>query len=119
MPSWMLCYAITVTITFLFLVKNLRMATLNRIGLAGLAVMGQNLALNNIAEKGFPINFCLLSDHLKSKVDKTVERAKHDPESFVHSIQKPRVILIIMLVKAGSPLQLIKPSKPYQFTWRN
>ncbi|GMH26200.1 hypothetical protein Nepgr_028043 [Nepenthes gracilis] len=79
-----------------------------RIGLAGLAVMGQNLALN-IAEKGFPIS---VYNRTTSKVDETVERAKregnlplygfHDPESFIHSLQKPRVI--IMLVKAGPPV---------------
>ncbi|XP_047313675.1 6-phosphogluconate dehydrogenase, decarboxylating 2-like [Impatiens glandulifera] len=84
------------------------MATLSRIGLAGLAVMGQNLALN-IAEKGFPIS---VYNRSSSKVDETVARAKqegnlplygfHDPESFILSIQKPRVI--IMLVKAGSPV---------------
>ncbi|GMP83027.1 hypothetical protein CsSME_00037102 [Camellia sinensis var. sinensis] len=89
------------------------MATLTRIGLAGLSVMGQNLALN-IAEKGFLIS---VYNRTTSKVDETVERAKlegklplygfHDPESFVHSIQKPR--FIIMLVKAGSPVdQTIK-----------
>ncbi|KAK1314131.1 6-phosphogluconate dehydrogenase, decarboxylating 3 [Acorus calamus] len=82
--------------------------TPTRIGLAGLAVMGQNLALN-IAEKGFPIS---VYNRTASKVDETVERAKvegnlplfgfHHPEAFVHSIQKPRVI--IMLVKAGSPV---------------
>ncbi|GAB2234207.1 hypothetical protein Droror1_Dr00003449 [Drosera rotundifolia] len=84
------------------------MAPITRIGLAGLAVMGQNLALN-IAEKGFPIS---VYNRSPSKVDETVARAKvegdlslygfHDPESFVHSIQKPRVI--IMLVKAGGPV---------------
>ncbi|XP_021718294.1 6-phosphogluconate dehydrogenase, decarboxylating 1 [Chenopodium quinoa] len=84
------------------------MAPPTRIGLAGLAVMGQNLALN-IAEKGFPIS---VYNRTTSKVDETVERAKqegnlpvygfHDPESFVNSIQKPRVV--IMLVKAGAPV---------------
>ncbi|XP_064964011.1 6-phosphogluconate dehydrogenase, decarboxylating 1 isoform X1 [Musa acuminata AAA Group] len=87
--------------------SRLNMA-LTRIGLAGLAVMGQNLALN-IAEKGFPIS---VYNRTTSKVDETVERAKvegnlpvygfHDPASFVNSIQKPRVI--IMLVKAGAPV---------------
>ena len=67
-----------------------------RIGLAGLAVMGQNLALN-IAEKGFPIS---VYNRTTSKVDETVERAKaegnlplygfHDPESFVQSIQNSK-----------------------------
>lgn len=93
-------------------------ATPTRIGLAGLAVMGQNLALN-IAEKGFPIS---VYNRSTSKVDETVERAKaegdlplygfHDPESFVKSIQKPRVIII--LVKAGSPVdQTIKTLSTY------
>ncbi|KAG6497610.1 hypothetical protein ZIOFF_045514 [Zingiber officinale] len=81
---------------------------LTRIGLAGLAVMGQNLALN-IAEKGFPIS---VYNRTTSKVDETVERAKlegnlpvygfHEPEAFINSIQKPRVV--IMLVKAGAPV---------------
>lgn len=84
------------------------MAPPTRIGLAGLAVMGQNLALN-IADKGFPIS---VYNRTASKVDETVERAKNegnlplygysDPEAFVNSIQKPRVI--IMLVKAGAPV---------------
>ncbi|OIW07279.1 hypothetical protein TanjilG_08394 [Lupinus angustifolius] len=89
-----------------------------RIGLAGLAVMGQNLALN-IAEKGFPIS---VYNRTTSKVDETVERAKlegnlplygyHDPESFIQSIQKPRVV--IMLVKAGAPVdQTIKTLSVY------
>ncbi|KAB1211393.1 6-phosphogluconate dehydrogenase, decarboxylating 3 [Morella rubra] len=89
-----------------------------RIGLVGLAVMGQNLALN-IAEKGFPIS---VYNRTTSKVDETVERAQkegnlplfgfHDPESFVHSIQKPRVV--IMLVKAGAPVdQTIKTLSGY------
>ncbi|XP_057814043.2 6-phosphogluconate dehydrogenase, decarboxylating 1 [Cryptomeria japonica] len=84
------------------------MAELSRIGLAGLAVMGQNLALN-IAEKGFPIS---VYNRSPEKVDETVERAKlegnlpvkgfHDAKEFVHSIQKPRVI--ILLIKAGPPV---------------
>ncbi|KAL8120994.1 6-phosphogluconate dehydrogenase, decarboxylating 2 [Apium graveolens] len=89
-----------------------------RIGLAGLAVMGQNLALN-IAEKGFPIS---VYNRTTSKVDETVERAQregnlplygfHDPEAFVNSIQKPRVV--IMLVKAGAPVdQTIKTLTAY------
>ncbi|KAI5069643.1 hypothetical protein GOP47_0015944 [Adiantum capillus-veneris] len=81
---------------------------LSRIGLAGLAVMGQNLALN-IAEKGFPIS---VYNRSANKVDDTVERAKeegnlplrgyHDPKDFVLSIQKPRAV--ILLVKAGTPV---------------
>ncbi|EPS67575.1 hypothetical protein M569_07199, partial [Genlisea aurea] len=83
-------------------------AALSRIGLAGLAVMGQNLALN-IAEKGFPIS---VYNRTTTKVDETVERAhreghlplfgKYSPQEFVLSIQKPRSIII--LVKAGAPV---------------
>ncbi|BBN15017.1 6-phosphogluconate dehydrogenase [Marchantia polymorpha subsp. ruderalis] len=83
-------------------------AAVSRIGLAGLAVMGQNLALN-IAEKGFPIS---VYNRSTNKVDDTVERAKdegelpltgyYDPKEFVMSIQKPRSVII--LVKAGAPV---------------
>ncbi|KAL2621667.1 hypothetical protein R1flu_001872 [Riccia fluitans] len=83
-------------------------AAVSRIGLAGLAVMGQNLALN-IAEKGFPIS---VYNRSTNKVDDTVERAKeegelpvhgfYDPKEFVLSIQKPRSVII--LVKAGAPV---------------
>ena len=94
------------------------MATPTRIGIAGIAVMGQNLALN-IAEKGFPIS---VYNRSTNKVDETVERAKnegniplfgfHDPKSFVQSIQKPQVI--IMLVKAGALVdQTIKTLSVY------
>ncbi|KAJ4973938.1 hypothetical protein NE237_007112 [Protea cynaroides] len=81
---------------------------LSRIGLAGLAVMGQNLALN-IAEKGFPIS---VYNRSTSKVDETIERAKQEgnlpltgqysPREFVLSLQRPRSVII--LVKAGSPV---------------
>ena len=83
-------------------------STLSRIGLAGLAVMGQNLALN-IAEKGFPIS---VYNRTTSKVDETLDRAHREghlplsghyaPRDFVLSIQRPRSIVI--LVKAGAPV---------------
>ncbi|KAJ8646927.1 hypothetical protein MRB53_008675 [Persea americana] len=83
-------------------------AALSRIGLAGLAVMGQNLALN-IAEKGFPIS---VYNRTTSKVDETLDRAEqegrlpltghYNPRDFVLSIQRPRSVII--LVKAGSPV---------------
>ncbi|XXG51367.1 hypothetical protein AAC387_Pa02g5157 [Persea americana] len=83
-------------------------AALSRIGLAGLAVMGQNLALN-IAEKGFPIS---VYNRTASKVDETLDRAEqegrlpltghYNPRDFVLSIQRPRSVII--LVKAGSPV---------------
>jgi 6-phosphogluconate dehydrogenase len=82
---------------------------LSRIGLVGLAVMGQNLALN-IAEKGFSIS---VYNRTTSKVDDAVARAEkeglgdnlngcHDLASFVGSLQKPRCVII--LVKAGAPV---------------
>lgn len=80
----------------------------SRIGLAGLAVMGQNLALN-IAEKGFPIS---VYNRTTSKVDETVDRAhregqlpltgQYNPRDFILSIQRPRSVII--LVKAGAPV---------------
>ncbi|CAA0838194.1 6-phosphogluconate dehydrogenase- decarboxylating 1- chloroplastic [Striga hermonthica] len=83
-------------------------STLSQIGLAGLAVMGQNLALN-IAEKGFPIS---VYNRTTSKVDETLDRAHREgqlplsghytPRDFVLSIKKPRSIII--LVKAGAPV---------------
>ncbi|XP_073315983.1 6-phosphogluconate dehydrogenase, decarboxylating 3, chloroplastic-like [Primulina huaijiensis] len=83
-------------------------ATLSQIGLAGLAVMGQNLALN-IAEKGFPIS---VYNRTTSKVDETIDRAHREgnlplfgqdnPKDFVLSIKKPRSVII--LVKAGAPV---------------
>jgi len=84
---------------------------LSDIGLYGLAVMGQNLALN-IAEKGHTISVCNRSE---TKVDTTVERAKaegittlvgyKDLTEFVNSIKKPRNIII--LVKAGAPVESV------------
>ncbi|KZV31520.1 6-phosphogluconate dehydrogenase, decarboxylating 2, chloroplastic [Dorcoceras hygrometricum] len=83
-------------------------ATLSQIGLAGLAVMGQNLALN-IAEKGFPIS---VYNRTVTKVDETVDRAhregglplfgQHNPKDFVLSLKRPRSVII--LVKAGAPV---------------
>ena len=75
---------------------------LTRIGLAGLTVMGQNLALN-ISQKGFPIS---VYNRTTSKVYETVQRAKiegkHSFAWLLNSIQKP--CDVIMLVKAGSPV---------------
>ena len=78
------------------------------IGLYGLAVMGQNFALN-MAQHGFKVAVCNRSP---SKVDTTVERAKaegdlplvgaKDPKDFVALLAKPRKIVI--LVQAGKPV---------------
>jgi len=82
---------------------------MSRIGLTGLAVMGQNLALN-VAEKGFPIS---VYNRSPQKTDECCARATKegldgnlfgykDIGEFVQSIAKPRVVII--LVKAGKPV---------------
>ena len=81
---------------------------LSKIGLYGLAVMGQNFALN-IAEHGFRISVCNRSP---AKVDATVQRAAdegnlplvgfHDVGAFVESISRPRAVIV--LVMAGQPM---------------
>mmetsp|Transcript_36947 Transcript_36947/g.89651 ORF Transcript_36947/g.89651 Transcript_36947/m.89651 type:complete len:493 (-) Transcript_36947:162-1640(-) len=78
------------------------------IGMYGLAVMGQNFALN-MADHGFRVAVCNRSP---SKVDTTVERAKEEgdlpiegykePKDFVLALKKPRKVVI--LVQAGKPV---------------
>ena len=78
------------------------------IGMYGLAVMGQNFALN-MASKGFKVAVCNRSP---AKVDTTVERAKaegpfpiegyKDVADFVKAHKKPRKVM--MLVMAGKPV---------------
>lgn len=79
------------------------------IGLVGLAVMGQNLALN-IADKGFNI---AVHNRSSSKVVDTVARAERENlhhrlvgyesvADFVQGLARPRKI--ILLVKAGRPV---------------
>jgi 6-phosphogluconate dehydrogenase len=81
---------------------------LSDVGLYGLAVMGQNFALN-MASKGFKVSVCNRSP---DKVDATVARAEaegnlplvgfKDIKEFVHSLAKPRKVII--LVVAGKPV---------------
>ena len=79
------------------------------IGLVGLAVMGQNLALN-VAEKGFTIS---VYNRSSDKTDACVARAEKeglggrlvgfkDIKDFVMSLERPRRVII--LVKAGAPV---------------
>ncbi|ETI47388.1 6-phosphogluconate dehydrogenase (decarboxylating) [Phytophthora nicotianae CJ01A1] len=86
------------------------MADLSDIGLFGLAVMGQNFALN-MASHGFKVSVCNRSP---DKVDATVQRAKDegnlplvgykDMKEFVASLARPRKVVI--LVVAGKPVDL-------------
>jgi len=78
------------------------------VGLYGLAIMGQNFALN-MAEHGFKVSVCNRSP---SKVDTTVARAKaegglpleghKDAKEFIESLSVPRKV--ILLVMAGKPV---------------
>lgn len=78
------------------------------VGLVGLAVMGQNLALNIATHFSVAVY-----NRSYSKTEKTVQRAKDEGldgnlsgyenvEDFVNALEKPR--RIIMLVKAGKPV---------------
>ena len=87
-----------------------------RIGLTGLAVMGQNLA-RNIARHGFPI---AVHNRTTEKTREFVDQFGHEgplvytdsDAAFVAAIEAPRAI--IMLVKAGAPVdQVIQNLKPY------
>ncbi|RLN47561.1 hypothetical protein BBJ29_008832 [Phytophthora kernoviae] len=86
------------------------MADLSDIGLYGLAVMGQNFALN-MASHGFRVS---VANRSPEKVDATVQRAKDegnlplvgykDMGEFVASLARPRKVVI--LVVAGKPVDL-------------
>jgi 6-phosphogluconate dehydrogenase len=86
-----------------------------RVGLVGLAVMGENLALN-IEEKGFPI---AVFNRTVSKVDDFVARNPgkqlygcHSIEELVATIERPRPI--ILLVKAGEAVDaMIAAIRPH------
>lgn len=84
--------------------------TSSDIGLVGLAVMGQNLALN-IADHGFQIS---VYNRTTSKTDGFVAANPDTPgglvgartlEEFVQSLARPRKI--ILLVKAGGPTDAV------------
>jgi 6-phosphogluconate dehydrogenase len=92
------------------------MADLAKIGLIGLGVMGENLALN-IERNGYSI---AVYNRSTDKVDAFVNgpaKGKNvlgmkDEKSFVQSLERPRKI--ILLVKAGDPVdQTISKIKPY------
>ncbi len=78
---------------------------MQNIGLVGLAVMGENLALN-IEEKGFPI---AVYNRSPERVDQFLAanprkklRGHKSPKEFVADIERPR--RIVMMVKAGAPV---------------
>ena len=80
------------------------------IGLIGLAVMGQNLALN-IADHGFPIS---VYNRTYSKTEGFLKENTHlgeklkgfgEVEDFISSLEKPRKI--ILMVQAGTATDLV------------
>ena len=85
------------------------------IGLIGLAVMGQNLALN-IARKGYTV---AVFNRTSKRTENLMQRVKdekiiptYDLKEFVESLEKPRKI--ILMVKAGDPVdQMIDHLLPY------
>ncbi len=90
--------------------------SLCKVGLIGLGVMGENLALN-IERNGFPI---AIFNRTTEKVDQFVNGAGkgksivgcHDPKSFIQALERPRKI--ILLVKAGDAVdKTIDSIKPY------
>lgn len=89
---------------------------MNEIGLIGLAVMGQNLALN-IARNGYSVSvFNRTSEKTKEFLERKVKDEKiegyYDIKSFVESLKKPRKI--ILMVKAGKPVDdVIQELMPY------
>jgi 6-phosphogluconate dehydrogenase len=89
---------------------------MNDIGLIGLAVMGQNLALN-IARKGYSVSvYNRTSERTKEFIENKVKEEKifpyYDIKSFAESLNKPRKI--ILMVKAGKPVDdMINELLPY------
>ena len=79
------------------------------IGLIGIAVMGENLALN-MASKGFSV---MVSSRKQEKVDAFLNgRAKSqtidgttDLKTLVNALKKPRKVLL--MVKAGKPVDMV------------
>ncbi len=86
-----------------------------KVGLIGLAVMGENLA-KNIERNGYPIAVFnrdpqKVENFIAGVAGKNFIGAK-SPEEFVRSIERPRKI--ILLVKAGDPVDwTINQIKPF------
>ena len=86
------------------------------IGMAGVGVMGSNLALN-MERNGFAV---VIWDHTPDFVEKAIAgigpgkriQAAKTPEEFARAIKRPRKIM--MMVKAGAPVDwTVDQFKPY------
>ncbi|HEY9811432.1 MAG TPA: NADP-dependent phosphogluconate dehydrogenase [Halomicronema sp.] len=90
--------------------------TLQSFGIIGLAVMGENIALN-VERNGFPISVYNRSPEKTDAFVSTRGQGKnvkgtYSLEEFVHSLERPRKMLI--MVKAGAPVDaVIDQLKPY------
>lgn len=78
-------------------------------GLIGLAVMGENLALN-VERNGFPISVynrtaAVTKDFMAKRAQGKNVKDTYTLEEFVNSLQRPRKILI--MVKAGAPVDAV------------
>jgi 6-phosphogluconate dehydrogenase len=86
------------------------------LGLVGLGVMGENLALN-VVRNGFPVSVfnrttATTDEFLAQHTDKDNLSGQRDIPSFVASLQTPRRILL--MVKAGAPVDaVIAQLEPY------
>ncbi len=85
------------------------MHTGNDIGLIGLGVMGQNLALN-IAHQGYTVSVYnrtpeKTTDFIENRVENEQIEGLYDLPAFVESLEKPR--RIILMVQAGKAVDLV------------
>ena len=78
------------------------------IGLIGLSVMGQNLALNIARNHSIAVYNRTTSktkDFMDNKVESQKIKAAYDLEEFISSLTKPRKIML--MIKAGKPVDLV------------
>lgn len=78
------------------------------IGLIGLSVMGQNLALNIAEDHTITVYNRTTSktkEFMESKVKSKNLKAAYDLEDFISSLKKPRKIML--MIKAGKPVDLV------------
>jgi 6-phosphogluconate dehydrogenase len=75
------------------------------IGLIGLSVMGQNLALNIARNHSIAVynrTESKTKDFMKNKVENQEITATYELEDFISSLAKPRKIML--MIKAGKPV---------------
>lgn len=80
----------------------------NEIGLIGLSVMGQNLALNIARNHSITVYNRTESktrDFIKNRVQDQPLKAAYELEDFISSLARPRRIML--MIKAGKPVDLV------------